>query len=211
MCTTSRSSPAVVEQQDRCPHEEGGERTLVGAVLGDGLGVHLLEPALVHGLRKLDSHASHPSVRRRAPARPRSRTYGTDATLRPSPVVRRPDASAQHGAALTAHRRVGNTQARPGEDVMSADPSSVPPPAFLAADTTLRLMRATVGDLLDRAVDGVLGRAAGVLLGRAGQRDAIDAAVVALASDDDMIVTSDAADIQRLVIASGLHVDVVPV
>lgn len=60
-------------------------------------------------------------------------------------------------------------------------------------------------------LDDVLGRSAGVLLGSAGQRDAIDAAVVALATDDDLIVTSDAADIQRLVTASGLHVDVVPV
>lgn len=60
-------------------------------------------------------------------------------------------------------------------------------------------------------LDDDLGRSAGVLLGRAGQRDAIDAAVVALATDDDLIVTSDAADIQRLVNASGLHVDVVPV
>ena len=61
------------------------------------------------------------------------------------------------------------------------------------------------------ALDDALGRSAGLLLGKAAQRDAIDAAVVALASEDDIIVTSDAADIQRLVIASGHHVDVVPV
>lgn len=59
-------------------------------------------------------------------------------------------------------------------------------------------------------LDDDLGRSAGMLLGKAGQRDAIDGAVVALATDDDLIVTSDAADIQRLVTASGLHVDVVP-
>jgi len=57
----------------------------------------------------------------------------------------------------------------------------------------------------------VLGRSAGVLLGRAGQRDAIDAAVVAMATDDDLIVTSDATDIQRLVTSVGLYVDDVPV
>lgn len=59
-------------------------------------------------------------------------------------------------------------------------------------------------------LDDDLGRSAGVLLGKTGQSDAIDAAVVALATDDDLIVTSDAADIQRLVTASGRHVDVVP-
>nr|MBA3606804.1 hypothetical protein [Acidimicrobiia bacterium] len=41
--------------------------------------------------------------------------------------------------------------------------------------------------------------------------DAIDAAVVGLASDDDHIITSDADDIQRLVGAAGIHVDVIPV
>lgn len=60
-------------------------------------------------------------------------------------------------------------------------------------------------------LDDDLGRLAGVLLGKAGQSDAIDAAVVALATDDDLIVTSDAADIQRLVTASGRHADVVPI
>lgn len=60
-------------------------------------------------------------------------------------------------------------------------------------------------------VDEELGRAAGLLLGRARMTDAIDAAVVALASEDDQIVTSDATDVQRLVGASGLHVDVIPI
>ncbi len=52
---------------------------------------------------------------------------------------------------------------------------------------------------LAQALDGVdvqpldddLGRAAGVLLGRARQSDVIDAAVVLLANDGDEIVTSD--------------------
>jgi len=60
-------------------------------------------------------------------------------------------------------------------------------------------------------LDEQMGRAAGVLLGRARRSDAIDAAVVVLASDDDRIVTSDPDDIQPLVNASGRHVDVIPV
>lgn len=60
------------------------------------------------------------------------------------------------------------------------------------------------------ALDEGLGRKAGVLLGRARASDAVDAAVVALAVDDDRIVTSDPADIQALVAAAGIHVDVVP-
>lgn len=61
------------------------------------------------------------------------------------------------------------------------------------------------------ALDGDLGRRAGVLLARARRDDAIDAAVVVLASDDDRIVTSDPEDIRRLVEAAGLHVDVIAV
>jgi hypothetical protein len=60
------------------------------------------------------------------------------------------------------------------------------------------------------ALDDDIGRRAGLLLLRAGTRDVVDAAVVALATHDDRIVTSDAGDLQRLVRASGLHVDVVP-
>lgn len=60
------------------------------------------------------------------------------------------------------------------------------------------------------SLDDDLGRKAGALLGRARTRDAIDAAVVALAVDDDRIVTSDPGDIQALVAAAGTHVDVIP-
>ena len=71
--------------------------------------------------------------------------------------------------------------------------------------------------LLARALQGVeivglddpLGRRAGLLLGPAGLRDAIDAALVCLAADDDLIVTDDTRDIARLVAASGHHIDVV--
>lgn len=73
--------------------------------------------------------------------------------------------------------------------------------------------------MLARALQGVevepldddLGRAAGVLLARTGMSDAIDAAVVALAEDGDRILTSDPDDIDRLVEAAGLDVEVVPV
>ncbi len=61
------------------------------------------------------------------------------------------------------------------------------------------------------ALDEALGRRAGLLLGRAEAQDVVDAAVVLLAGDDDRIVTSDPADVQRLVLASGRHVDVVAV
>jgi hypothetical protein len=42
-------------------------------------------------------------------------------------------------------------------------------------------------------------------------RDAVDAAVVALAVDDDRIVTSDPRSIHTLVAAVGTHVDVIPI
>ena len=60
-------------------------------------------------------------------------------------------------------------------------------------------------------LDDALGRAAGVLLGRAGTSDAIDGALVLLAADDDRIATSDTADLVRLVRATGRHIDLVPV
>ena len=60
-------------------------------------------------------------------------------------------------------------------------------------------------------LDDELGRRAGVLLGRAGRSDAIDAAVVALANHADRIVTSDPDDINHLVATLGLRVDVIPV
>ncbi|HEX7132129.1 MAG TPA: hypothetical protein VF228_06105 [Iamia sp.] len=60
-------------------------------------------------------------------------------------------------------------------------------------------------------LDDELGRAAGILLARAGMTDAIDAAVVSLAEDGDRILTSDPVAIDRLVEAAGLDVEVVPV
>jgi hypothetical protein len=60
-------------------------------------------------------------------------------------------------------------------------------------------------------LDEELGRRAGVLLGRARKADVIDAAVVLLAADGDMILTSDAADLSPLAAAAAIHVDIVPV
>jgi hypothetical protein len=62
-----------------------------------------------------------------------------------------------------------------------------------------------------RSLDDELGRQAGVLLGAAGQADAIDAAVVLLAHDGDEIFTSDLADLQDLAAVAGRHVDLIPV
>jgi hypothetical protein len=60
-------------------------------------------------------------------------------------------------------------------------------------------------------LDDGLGRRAGVLLGAAGMDDAIDAAVVLLASDGDTIWTSDPADLSGLALAAGTHVELIRV
>lgn len=59
--------------------------------------------------------------------------------------------------------------------------------------------------------DVALGRAAGELLARSNTTDAIDALVVALANDGDVIYTSDPRDLDRLVVATGRTIDIVPV
>jgi len=61
------------------------------------------------------------------------------------------------------------------------------------------------------ALDDDLGRQAGVLLGRAGQADVIDAAVVLLARDGDEIYTSDPGDLRDLAVAARRRVDLIPV
>jgi hypothetical protein len=60
-------------------------------------------------------------------------------------------------------------------------------------------------------LDDRLGRRAGVLLGRAGTSDVVDAALVLLAADGDGILTSDPDDLRTLALAAGVHVDLVPV
>lgn len=61
------------------------------------------------------------------------------------------------------------------------------------------------------ALDESLGRQAGTLLGRTGGKDIIDAAVILLAADGDMLLTSDPADLFELACAAGVHVDLVAV
>lgn len=61
-----------------------------------------------------------------------------------------------------------------------------------------------------KAVDDRLGREAGVLLGQAGTRDAVDASVVAVSATGDRILTGDAGDIRPLVAASGRSILIVP-
>jgi hypothetical protein len=60
-----------------------------------------------------------------------------------------------------------------------------------------------------REVDESAGRAAGVLLGRAGTSDPIDATVVLLADAGDRIVTDDPGDLKRLAVAAGRSVVIV--
>jgi hypothetical protein len=61
------------------------------------------------------------------------------------------------------------------------------------------------------AIDDPLGRRAGLLLARSGQRDAIDATVVCLAADGDDILTSDPGDLRVLAEAADIHIDLIPV
>jgi hypothetical protein len=60
-------------------------------------------------------------------------------------------------------------------------------------------------------LDLALGRRAGVLMGLARTKDVVDAALVLLAQDGDMLLTSDEDDLEVLADACGVHVDIVPV
>lgn len=60
-----------------------------------------------------------------------------------------------------------------------------------------------------RAVDDQLARDAGVLLGRAGTTDPIDATVALVAEGGDQILTSDPDDLRHLVDTAGIHARVV--
>ena len=62
-----------------------------------------------------------------------------------------------------------------------------------------------------RPLDEALGRAAGELLAVAKRRDVIDAALIRLASDDDVIFTSDPDDLEWLADCHGRHVEIVHV
>jgi hypothetical protein len=60
-------------------------------------------------------------------------------------------------------------------------------------------------------VDDHLGRRAGLLLGRAGTSDVVDASVICLAQDGDDILTSDPSDLLDLARAAGAHVELIHV
>jgi hypothetical protein len=60
-------------------------------------------------------------------------------------------------------------------------------------------------------LDDALGRRAGLLLSLCGGRDAIDAAVVCLASDGDSLLTSDPRDLRPLAEGADLHVEIIRV
>jgi hypothetical protein len=59
-------------------------------------------------------------------------------------------------------------------------------------------------------LDDALGRRAGILLARTHTADVLDAAVVLLATDGDVIATSDVSDLSTLAAAYGAHVEITP-
>jgi hypothetical protein len=61
------------------------------------------------------------------------------------------------------------------------------------------------------ALHEAAGRRAGMLLGRTRLADVIDAALVLVAADGDVILTSDVADMAVLARAADLHVEIVSV
>jgi hypothetical protein len=73
-----------------------------------------------------------------------------------------------------------------------------------------RLARAL--DYVDvRPLDEALGRASGALLAAARASDVVDAAIVLLAEDGDVIVTSDPDDLEPLAAAANRHVELIVV
>lgn len=62
-----------------------------------------------------------------------------------------------------------------------------------------------------RALDDDLGRRAGVLLGRAGASDVIDAALVVISEDGDEIYTGDAAELQDLASTNRKLIDLIEI
>ena len=60
-------------------------------------------------------------------------------------------------------------------------------------------------------LDDELGRRAGVLLARTGLSDAADAALAAMATHGDQIITSDTDDLAALAAATDRRVDVIPI
>lgn len=62
-----------------------------------------------------------------------------------------------------------------------------------------------------RPLDEELGRRCGALLAASGTSDVIDAAVIAVADHDDVVLTSDPSDLRALATAARLHVDIAAV
>lgn len=62
-----------------------------------------------------------------------------------------------------------------------------------------------------KPLDEALGHRAGLLLRASRRSDVVDAALVLLATDGDMLLTSDPDDLAPLAEAAGLHVEIVPV
>lgn len=58
-------------------------------------------------------------------------------------------------------------------------------------------------------LDRALGERAGVLLGRARGADAIDAAVILIAMDGDLVLTSDPDDLRALAETAAVHVELI--
>jgi predicted nucleic acid-binding protein len=61
------------------------------------------------------------------------------------------------------------------------------------------------------ALDDGLGRRAGALLGRRGNAGVMDAALVLLAVDGDLVLTSDTGDLDTLAAAVGTHLELIHV
>lgn len=61
------------------------------------------------------------------------------------------------------------------------------------------------------AIDDALGRRVGILLGRSGRTDVIDAGVVLIADEGDEVFTADRTDLHDLAAAAGRQLDLVDV
>ena len=70
---------------------------------------------------------------------------------------------------------------------------------------------AVLGESLLAPLDEALGKQTGALLGRTRTKDVLDAAVVLLATDRDIILTADPDDLLPLADAAGVHVEIVEV
>ena len=60
-------------------------------------------------------------------------------------------------------------------------------------------------------LDDQLGRMSGALLGRTQGSDVIDAALVTICGDGDLVLTTDPKDLLALAIAAGVHLEIVPI